>query len=128
MGMFDELRCELKLPGVVSAAQGLVFQTKSLDEAMDNFLLKQDGTLWHEEYDARVEKTDRAPLGFFIHRENTRWVQRSHSGELRFYHYRNEDDQIEFLAFLMRGRLREIHLIKATPGWRVAEALQNTAR
>lgn len=117
MGMFDYLRCEFKLPGVRPEVQGLQFQTKCLDEAMDNFLLKEDGTLWHEEYDARVEETSEAFFGFYIHRENLRWVRYLHSGELRFYHYAEEADQVEFLGFMIDGQLRELHRMVATPQW-----------
>ena len=43
MGMFDEVRVEYPLPD--PEAQGLVFQTKSLDSLLDDFTVTHDGRL-----------------------------------------------------------------------------------
>lgn len=52
MGMFDYLRCDYPLPAR-PAAQGehVHFQTKSFDNNLDTFHLREDGSLWEQEYD-----------------------------------------------------------------------------
>lgn len=85
MGMFDNVVCEYPLP--VEGANAFVFQSKDTDaQYLDNYKIKADGTLWHEQYDCRTEESNEAPLGFWVHRENQRWVQIQHTGELEIHH------------------------------------------
>ena len=43
MGMFDDVRCEYRLPD--PAHQGLVFQTKDLESALDEYVITRRGRL-----------------------------------------------------------------------------------
>ena len=43
MGLFDEVRCEYRLPD--PAHQGLVFQTKDLESALDEYVITRRGRL-----------------------------------------------------------------------------------
>ena len=52
MGLFDEVRCEYRLPD--PAHQGLVFQTKDLENALDEYVITRRGRLRPDE--ARVSR------------------------------------------------------------------------
>ena len=85
MGMFDDVRClyPLRYPEV----QGAAFQSKDTPaQILDQYEIRDDGTLWHEVYDTRVEQSDKAPCGFWVHRDNVRWEQVLFSGELEIHH------------------------------------------
>lgn len=114
MGLFDNLRCALPLPGASALAQSCNFQTKDLDCAMDQFEIRSDGSIWHEAYDTRIEKTEESFFGLFIHRDNPRWEPYEHTGELRFYEYISESEEVEFIAFYLRGALQGLHCLRAT--------------
>lgn len=113
MGMFDNLRCKFPLPGVMPAAGDLQFQTKSLDCLMDDFEIREDGSLWHQQYDVRVEQTPDSFFGCVIHQDNKRWVRVLLSGEIRFYGWQGKENSVEFLGFYWKGELREIHCLEA---------------
>lgn len=88
MGMFDELRCKYPLP--VEGANELDYQTKDLDNALNQFEIREDGTLWVEEYDVE-DHSDPNAVGierFFgcATRVNKRWKQvHDFEGEIEFY-------------------------------------------
>jgi hypothetical protein len=87
--MFDNVVGEYPLP--VEGANVFLFQSKDTDsQYLDDYKIAADGTLWHEQYDRRVEETGEAPLGFWIHRDNRRWVQVDYTGELEIHHYEGE--------------------------------------
>lgn len=119
MGMYDELRCHYPLP--VDGANTLLFQTKDTDaQYLDLYEIRADGTLWHEEYDVE-DQSDPNATGFFrfvgcATRINKRWVPDSMTGEIRFYTSRTagriNDSWIEFSAYFVDGRLRELHTIR----------------
>jgi hypothetical protein len=80
MGMFDYLRCRYALP--VSGANELEFQTKDTDsQYLDNYEIREDGTLWHLVYETRCEEDKKAPLGFWMYRDNKRWERDMMTGE-----------------------------------------------
>ena len=56
MGMFDEIRCDYPLPD--SEVQAQVFQTKSLDNALDRYTITRDGRLilHHVRYESVPEE------------------------------------------------------------------------
>ena len=49
MGLYDYIRCEAKLPGNPPAfvTAETMFQTKDLDEGMDTYVIRSDGSLIH---------------------------------------------------------------------------------
>ena len=89
MGMFDELRCKVDLPW--QEASGFLWQTKSLGCELDNYEIREDGTLWHQEYDTEDHSDPNAEgmfrLAGMMARVNERWVQvRDFEGELEIHH------------------------------------------
>ena len=84
MGMFDNIKCKYLLP--LEGANALNYQTKDTDEqSIDNYEIREDGTLWHENYDSRCEDNKESPFGFSIHRDNLRWEQVFINSEVQFY-------------------------------------------
>lgn len=113
MGMFDDLTCRYPLP--VAGANDLAYQTKDLECAMDQYEIREDGTLWHEDYDSRWEESDDAPLGVWWHRDNKRWEIVPLTGEVRFYtSLRNERPYgwLEWSAYFKSGALQQVNLIR----------------
>lgn len=117
MGMFDYLHY-----------RGREYQTKDTPTQMlDNYKIEQDQDsghwyLWHEEYDAAW--TDNEGLfGGSLVRSNERWVHcADFDGEIRFYHYRSEQDQEEYRALFMDGQMLKIRCTQGEPltEWLVA--------
>src|SRR5579884_2896074 len=84
MGLFNRVRCRYPLPD--PEAQNFGFQTKSLPEQLlDDYEITEDGRLLHQTYATRLEENTAAPVGFFVHRENARWVPVDFSGKLEIY-------------------------------------------
>lgn len=122
MGLFDDIRCKIRLPNSNAWNPEWdieVFQTKSFDGgSMDMFEIREDGSLWREVYDARIEETKESFLGFFMHRDNIRWEPYPYSGEIRFYDYGNGGkDEVEFLAFCFKGQVQQFHCMIAKGKW-----------
>lgn len=106
MGMYDEVVCRYPLPGTPPswATADHRYQSKSLECGMDLYEIRDDGSLWVEEYDVedRSERTkwkaehpgEELPkelegllgLAGCMSRVNTRWVQQHFDGVLEFYH------------------------------------------
>ena len=117
MGMFDYLHY-----------RGREYQTKDTPTQMlDNYKIEQDQDsghwyLWHEEYDAAWTENE-GLFGGSLVRSNERWVQcADFDGEIRFYHYRSEQDQEEYRALFMDGQMLKIRCTQGEPltEWLVA--------
>ena len=81
MGMFDDVRCLYPTPW--PDAKDAKWQSKSTpNQQLSLYEIREDGTLWHEEYDTRFEENPEAPLGLYAHRENPRWVSVPITGEI----------------------------------------------
>lgn len=117
MGMFDYLRCKYPLPR--EGANDLVYQTKDLDCAMDDYEIREDGTLWQEDYDIE-DHSDPTKEGWkglvgCMTRVNPRWVQvPGFTREIRFYDYQ-DTRWIEWSAYFVKGALKELHLLRDGP-------------
>jgi hypothetical protein len=118
MGMYDYVRCDYPLP--VDGANGLEFQTKdTAAQCLDKYEIREDGTLWHAEYDTEDRSNPNATgLMRFVGcmtRVNERWVFEPMTGEVRFYSSRTgkyEDGSwVEFSAYFEEGKLRELHTL-----------------
>jgi hypothetical protein len=116
MGMFDSLRCRYPLP--VEGANDLLYQTKDFACDMDLYEIREDGTLWHEDYDVE-DKSDPKATGIMrlrgmLSRVNKRWVPVDHLGRVEFYASFRGDwkDWIEWSADIIDGRVRSVSLIK----------------
>jgi hypothetical protein len=110
MGMFDNIEY-----------RGREYQTKDTPlQTLDNYKIEQDQTsghwyLWHEEYDAEWVDGD-GFLGGEIRQSNHRWVRcNDFDGEIRFYYYRSDEDQEEYRALFMDGRMLKIKPTQAEP-------------
>lgn len=107
MGMFD---------WIVYKDKGQ-FQTKSLECDLDNYEVREDGTLWHEEYDTEDQSDPDAPglLRFagMLTRTNKRWVQvKDFTGEIKFHVWNKETNSItNYSLYYYNGELREEHLL-----------------
>lgn len=86
MGMFDIVRIQFPIPW--PEVQDVIWQSKSTPaQYLDSYEIREDGSLWHEAYDERVEKTDKAPMGCWIHQENQRWERELLDGEIECDEY-----------------------------------------
>ncbi len=62
MGMFDLLKVEMKIPGY-STIPDEEFQTKSLDNCMDHYVITNKGQLYKEVWDHEWVENPDAPIG-----------------------------------------------------------------
>ena len=108
MGMFDDLKCKYPLPpdGVIDTQT--IYQTKSLACFLDLYEIREDGTLWHEDYDTEDHSDpDATPLrriAGMLTRVNERWIPVDLTGEVVFYGRGKE-----FSAYFVEGNLKELH-------------------
>ncbi len=105
MGMFDHVHY-----------RGREYQSKDTPEqSLDNYKIEQDSAsgewhLWHEEYDAEWVKEE-GLFGGSIRQRNHRWIRcDDFDGLIRFYYYRSHEDQEEYRALFMDGRMLKIRL------------------
>lgn len=141
MGMFDDIKCLYPLP--VEGANAHPYQTKSTPaQFMDKYEIREDGSLWHENYEIEdhseagkwkrenpgkefaADMSGLKSLVGCMTRVNCRWEhEKDFTGEIRFYHCygnkpRDYSGWIEWSAYFLNGKLREINLIedrKPTP-------------
>jgi len=131
MGMFDKIKCKMPLITIDEVTGARVdwsnhqYQTKDTpNQFLDQYEIREDGTLWVEEYDVEDQSDPNAEdfakfLGCMT-RVNKRWVQLYDvKGEVRFYDclsWSNEkpDDSgwIEWSAYLVKGVVSQIQLIE----------------
>lgn len=134
MGMFDELRCKYPLP--LPQYQANLFQTKSTPaQWMDTYEIREDGTLWHEDYDTE-DQSERSKwmlahpgeevppelkgIGAFFGcaaRVNQRWEFLYFTGEIRFYNCVGSAHTgwVEFSSYFHDGLLQQLHLVEHRP-------------
>ena len=110
MGMFDNIEY-----------RGRQYQTKDTPEqSLDNYKIEQDLNtgvwyLWYEEYDAEWVKEE-GLFGGSIKQSNHRWVRcDDFDGEILFYYYRSDEDQEEYKALFMDGRMLKIKQTQGEP-------------
>lgn len=94
MGMFDYLRCKYPLP--VAGDNDLEFQTKSLDCGMNRVEIREDGTIWTQEW-GEVDPE---------------WCQRKFTGEVTFYEHTRDKKWVEYSAYFVKGQLKELHSVE----------------
>lgn len=122
MGMFDYIQCKYPLP--ISGHEHRVFQTKDTPaQYLDLYEIREDGTLWHEEYDTEDHSDPNAEginrLSGCMTSVNKRWIQEHITGEIRFYDFPNGTPKgggwVEFSAYFVEGKLKELHTVENTP-------------
>ena len=130
MGMYDTIECLYQLPPIPQKPEELInynpnevyFQTKDLDNVLDHYTIRSDGTIWHELYDIE-DKSDPNAKGierlFGMHsKTNDRQEQMSDfSRTINFYEFIAKDEfkfdyWIEYLAVFSSGKLCTITLTK----------------
>lgn len=99
--------------------RGRQYQTKDTpQQTLDNYKIEQESgvwRLWHEEYDSEWDE-DEGLFGGCIKQSNQRWVRcDDFDGEIRFYWYRSEEDQEEYKALFMDGKMLKIKLVRGEP-------------
>jgi len=129
MGMFDTLICEMPLPGKFHKA-GDVFQTKDIGEPyMSVYKLDNAGYLWLQtcEYEDRSafgkwlkdHPNDPVPPDFktldsmigAMTPVNIDWKRCLHTGDVRFYDYR-DSQYIEYFCRFIYGKTCRINLVR----------------
>lgn len=84
MGMFDNIRCKYPLPW--PEVQDDIWQTKDTEaQYLDQYEIREDGTLWHEASEIRVEKSADSVVGIKMFRDNKRWEQEQPTGEIEIH-------------------------------------------
>ncbi len=134
MGMYDTIKClyPLPLPSILDVMGELKdrnfcefdYQTKDLDNCLDHYEIRADGTLWHELYDIE-DKSDPNATGVrrwaglgLCTKTNIHWIQMAdYSGVITFYTGVDDDSYvsdywIEYDAVFSNGKLLGIKLIK----------------
>lgn len=108
MGMFDNIRYKENN-----------YQTKDTpNQFLDNYEIRDDGTLWVEDYDAVWQEDDNSLFGGYIEKFNVQWIPlQDFTGEIRFY--RNIDEEYkkweEFSSYFIKGQLKHLEPIDS-PG------------
>lgn len=141
MGMFDDIKCHYPLP--VPGANALDYQTKDTDsQYLDQYEIRQDGTLWHQNYDIedhsdlakwKAANPGQEPpeelnglLGMCgcMSRVNKRWEQVNWTGEIQFYtmygiagdgaleNATSRDGWLQWSAYFVDGKLNQMNLIE----------------
>jgi hypothetical protein len=118
MGMFDDITCKYPLP--IQGANELDFQTKDTPAQMyDCYEIREDGTLWHQDYDIK-DRSDPKAEGLMricgmMSRVNQRWEKIDWTGELRFYTIVRDGEKrgrIEFMAVFFKGDIQELSVLE----------------
>ena len=131
MGMFDEIKCRFPLP--IDGANSLLYQTKDTPEQFCGlYEIREDGTLWHEEYDIEDQSEmgkwksnnpgieipeELKGLSSFIGcmtRVNQRWSRvMNFTGEVIFYTTLPPERSgwIEWSAYFENGQLIRMNLV-----------------
>jgi len=128
MGMYDTIKCSFPLPHPPNSGElttfnfcDLQYQTKDLDNVLDYYEIRADGTIWHEIYDIE-DKHDPDAKGINsligMHtKTNIRWEQLMHTGVIKFCDYHQDDFLqndywIEFCATFYLGKMTALSIAK----------------
>ena len=132
MGMFDTIKCLCPLPrgeepkelANIDFNRDLIWQTKDLECSMDQYEIRQDGTLWIERYDIE-DKSNPDAIGWarfagMYTRVNVRWEPMSHyTGMIKFCEFYAPDSLendywIEYQATFIDGTVKKMSLEQFT--------------
>jgi hypothetical protein len=120
MGMFDNIACKMPLPGL-PLTWVPNFQTKSLGCEMDNYEIREDGTLWKENFDIE-DRSDSTKEGIkrfagMMTRVNKRMVFWPYNGEICFYDCGKNGEWYKYNAILIDGKCLRIDVVEQRPAW-----------
>ena len=124
MGMYDDIVCKYPLP-LPEDTKGFVplrFQTKDLDNALDCYEIREDGTLWLRECEREYTEGDPNGKTFFekygmVKVTKDWWTHVKTTNTILMYHYSNYNDGpydywVEFEIVFIDGVIDKIKLIK----------------
>ena len=121
MGMFDNIKCEHKLPlpedeGKLKGYRwkGVTFQTKCLENLLLEYEIDASGQLWCYKTSHIFEDDDEAPFGGYLKEAHRERLMDEHHGTVNFYDYNHGDEfdhEVEFMAWLDRGKIDKIELV-----------------
>ena len=113
MGMFDYVKCDYSEMSEEDRKRD--YQTKSLYSALENYLIKEDGSLWVETYEEELVDNPTFDLSKeedifnqkqIFARKNVQWLPRPITDTIIFYDYDDEtNDRIEYKAQYTEGKL-----------------------
>lgn len=121
MGLFDYIHCKYPLP--VEFPVDRSFQTKDTPaQYMEEYEIREDGTLWHEEYEIEDRSNPNADneLDKFcgcMTRVNQQWeFCNKFTGDIRFYESTGDDHSgwVEFTSLFLHGKLIHLELTEHT--------------
>ena len=124
MGMYDDIVCKypLPLPEDTKGFVPLKFQTKDLDNALDCYEIREDGTLWLRECEREYTEGDPNGKTFFekfgmVKETKVWWTHVKTTSTIRMYDYSNYSDGpydywVEFEIVFIDGVIDKIKLIK----------------
>ena len=131
--MYDDIVCKYPLP-LPEDTKGFVplrFQTKDLDNALDCYEIREDGTLWLRECEREYTEGDPNGKTFFekygmVKETKVWWTHVKTTSTIRMYDYYNYSDGpydywVEFEIVFIDGVIDKIKLIKF-------DAMDNTER
>ena len=123
MGMYDDIVCKypLPLPEDTKGFKSYGFQTKDLDNALDCYEIREDGTLWLRECER--EYTDGDPKGKtwsekigLVKETKVWWTHIKLNKTINMYTYQhgdgNYDYWVEFVIQFVDGVINKIELKK----------------
>lgn len=103
MGMFDYIRYKEN-----------TYQTKDTPrQLMDIYEIREDGTLWFENYESEWIEDKNDWLGGHMIHKNKRWEQeKNFTGEIFFYEYDGKGKDIEISSYFVNGELKHLVVLK----------------
>ena len=123
MGMYDDIVCKypLPLPEDTKGFHPCGFQTKDLENALDCYEIREDGTLWLRECER--EYTDGDPKGKtwsekigIVKETKVWWTPVKITKSINMYTYQHGEGQydywVEFVILFMDGVIQKIELQK----------------
>ncbi|HYE20961.1 MAG TPA: hypothetical protein VEA69_21120 [Tepidisphaeraceae bacterium] len=121
--MFDYIRCRHPLP--IPEAVGVECQTKDTPvQYLDNYEIREDGTLWHEAHDIEDRSDPNATgLGRLMGMAtpvNHRWEPEPFTGEIVFYGTTPGGVEFEYSAYFVRGQLKHLEPLGVAAAGRAA--------
>lgn len=117
MGMYDDIVCKYPLP-LPEDTNGYVpdsFQTKDLENILNHYEIRNDGTLWL--YESEHECTGVQCNGWpIIVEKNSRWTFVKTTRTIRMYDYQHGsgvyDYNVDFDVVFIDGVINKIELVK----------------
>ena len=123
MGMFDDIVCKypLPLPEDTKGFKSNGFQTKDLENALDLYEIREDGTLWLYECEREYIEGDPNGVTFSerfgeVKEINKRWTHVKLTKTINMYTYQHGEGEydywVEFVIEFVDGVINKITLLK----------------